>query len=786
MSLRLGELKSLHAQGLSLIYLREKSKRPFEKEWTKAKPKTWAELEASFERSYNVGVRLGEASKLASGFYLGAIDCDVKSKSRRAMTEMNDKLRELGIDLARAPIVMSGRGNGSKHVYVQTRLPMTPKKYAVSAHKVKVLMPGESRPHTKAELAGLTEEERKAGYRIRPAWEIAFMGSGQQTVLPPSIHPDTGFEYAWATPLTVKRLPVFKPEKYGKACAQSHALQTQPSSQFVAEEVDLWKTNLPIAFIQQIENGDGCEDRSAALLSIAMSMCRHGLTDNQILSVLSNPRHWISQAATDRRPGRAAAVEWLRRYVLEKARYETSIMRRFDNPPSGEKLTPEAAKEVMEEVKREREELAQGSGFYKVGERGALKPDYNALLEEFNRQHPHKMIADMKQAFIFQGTHYVDFTHFEIKSFAEEMFFPKPEEKTRQEFVSKVFANGVTRRSFFTDSTEGKINFKNGVLDLSGGGELLAHSPVFGFRGVLPYEYDPKAQCPIFKEWIFELMLRDKELTYILQEFMGYIVRGGDYKYHKALWLGGVGRNGKSTFVDLLKALIGVGNFSVISIKSLMGDKFAGADMDGKIANFSEETSPQELADSGPFKNLTGDGDIFAQKKYGDPYALRNKAKLVMTYNQIPDLKDLSPGMLSRPIIIPFRKIIKEEEMDRDIKQKLYTELPGIFNFALRGWHRLERQGGFTRSARSELALQKVKEESCNVFQWVEHHVKPIESNGSRPPKKPHELYVSYSTTERHPYREVEFYRRMNSHPIMKSRKKRKENGAVYFVELIH
>ena len=70
--------------------------------------------------------------------------------------------------------------------------------------------------------------------------------------------------------------------------------------------------------------------------------------------------------------------------------------------------------------------------------------------------------------------------------------------------------------------------------------------------------------------------------------------------------------------VDILKALIGEGNYSAISIKALMQDKFAGASLDGKIANFSEETSPQELADSGPFKNLTGDGQLFAQKKYGD------------------------------------------------------------------------------------------------------------------------------------------------------------------------
>jgi putative DNA primase/helicase len=342
-----------------------------------------------------------------------------------------------------------------------------------------------------------------------------------------------------------------------------------------------------------------------------------------------------------------------------------------------------------------------------------------------------------------------------------------------------VLANNVTRRAFFQDTTEGKINFKNGVLTLGDSTDLSAHSPEYGFRGVLPYEYDPEARCPFFIKWIRELMLEDKELVMMLQEFMGYIVRGGDYKYHKALWLGGVGRNGKSTFVDVLKALIGVGNFSVISIKSLMGDKFAGADLDGKIANFSEETSPEELADSGPFKNLTGDGDIFAQKKYGDPYNFRNKAKLVMTYNRIPDLKDLSPGMLSRPMIIPFRKEIPDGDQDRNIKAKLLAELPGIFNFAMRGWARLENNGGFTRSVVSEKALQAVREESCNVYQWIENHVHL--SDDKRQGKPATEMYEAYYRHEKYAYKEIEFFRRLKTHPKMKNRWKRMTKGVVYF-----
>lgn len=333
---KLSELKPLHEKGLALIYLREKEKRPIESGWTTQAKKSWDELENSHEPSYNVGVRLGEPSKLISGKYLGAIDCDVKSKSRKDITAMNDALRELGIDLKHAPIVMSGRGNGSKHIYVQTTQPMKPKKYRTSEHKVKVLMPGEKKEHTAKECELLTPEERKAGYRIRPAWEIGFMGTGQQTVLPPSTHPDTGMKYAWASPLLIKHVPTFQPEKFTKQDAHSHKDPSSVTAQLRNTKIvpfDLYASRLAHHWITTIEQGVEKGSRSEVVLGATLALCRAGLTDDQVLSVLSDPAHGISELAYERRGNRPGAIEWLKKYALDKARYETSPMRYFDNPP---------------------------------------------------------------------------------------------------------------------------------------------------------------------------------------------------------------------------------------------------------------------------------------------------------------------------------------------------------------------------------------------------------------------------------------------------------------------
>lgn len=440
------------------------------------------------------------------------------------------------------------------------------------------------------------------------------------------------------------------------------------------------------------------------------------------------------------------------------------------------------------------------TSFYATGKNGALIPQYRDLLTCFQSDSPYKTIADMKAVYQFRKTHYEEITPIEIKHYAETHFVPDPQEKVRQEFYNKIIANEVTKRAFFIETTANKINFGNGVLEIDSSsrtaspiknmGTLRGHSPQFGFRGVLPYNFNPTATAPTFTWWIEDVMLGDTELIKILQEFMGYVIRGGEYKYHKALWLSGSGRNGKSTFLSVLKALIGTGNYSTLSIRQIINDKFSSADLDGKIANFSEETSPEELSDSGPFKNLTGDGELLAQKKYGDPYSFRNRAKLIMTYNEVPELRDLSPGMMSRPIIVPFEKDMTADELqDKNMKEKLLAELSGIFNWALEGWNRLETQGQFTTSEKSNLAKEKVREASCSALQWVNDYVTflPIDSNSSNHIIiQPTELFESYKAIEgRYAYKSVKFFRRIMGHEEIKKRRRHTRNGNEYFSLMI-
>lgn len=817
----LHEAKRLYDLGFGIHWLKPHSKMPVESGWTTGERKSWEHLKSTFRANYNIGTRLGSASKIGEN-YLCVIDVDVKGTLPHHKEEAYFALSQLigESNFLNFPTVASGRGGGSAHFYCVTSEPFQTFNFAESSEIVKVKMP--SKTPSKKEREGLTSEELKAGYRTSRAWEISLYSEGRQVVLPPSTHPDTGKEYKWGERIaSVDDFPLFdfhsaqkseeRDSKRSVRCSNEetdrgengsegahsylktprpHEVNDNAFSFEVVEGLDLaWvdvSEKVRDLIVDGVWKGEKI-NRSDFIPVAANALFALGLDRNEVLTILTDPSTELGSCGYEhaKTKSRERAAKWVWKYSVAKVENERSAKHVFGSVPIDDEGGVPLTKEEGEEQAKEFIASPADNGFYERGPKGAKKPLYGALMRVFDAEHPFKSIADMKCVYVFNGTHYVDMAPIEIKGFAETKFNPKPDEKIRNEFLAKVLANNLARREFFTRSTEGCINFKNGILDLNEqDSALLPHSPEFGFRGVLPYEYSPKARCPVFERWIDGVMMGDEALVHILQEFMGYIVRGGEYKYHKALWLEGVGRNGKSTFIDVLKALIGAGNYSALSIKSILTDKFAGADLDGKIANFSEETSPQELSDSGPFKNLTGNGDVFAQKKFGDPFIFRNRAKLVMTYNTIPDLKDLSPGMLSRPLIVPFKKIIADEEMDREIGSKLMEELSGIFNFALDGWKRLERQQGFTRSEKSDLAMRKIKEESCNVYQWVETHVEFMDSNfgdESEVVIAPKDLYSSYMKQERYAFKYIEFCRRLRAHPEMAQRAFRNRKGMPNF-----
>lgn len=387
------------------------------------------------------------------------------------------------------------------------------------------------------------------------------------------------------------------------------------------------------------------------------------------------------------------------------------------------------------------------SGFHRYDAKGRPIPQVDDLVKFFNKETPFKTINTAGAVYVYRENHYQLFTMTELKGFARKHFSPNVTEKTRKEFADTVKVDNLVPIEFFTEKTNGLLNFQNGVLNLKTK-ELVPHSPEFGFRYILPYSYDPEAKAPAFEKFIKDVLMNDENMVKIIQEFGGYALSGDKYKYHKFLMLTGGGRNGKGTLVNVLKKLAGKKNCSDVPMGS-MGRDINKQLMEGKLFNFCDEINKNDFRDIGELKKMTGDGTIMVRQMYGNPYTTEARAKLIFACNKLPELAETNTAIRNRLILVPFNNEYTEQRgnIDYSLPEKLEAELSGIFNFFLEGYVRLEKNGRFTDSKVISDWVQDYFSQSNPVIDWMEEtgsvEVKPL--NGKCTFVKTSDLLTSFN-----------------------------------------
>jgi hypothetical protein len=123
---------ALAGHGVAVHWLRPKSKAPESDEWSTVPVHTPADLRASWRDGINVGIRLGQWSKVG-GLFLHVIDMDVRKieKAEEALT----RLQQMLSNVHALPFVISGSGGASRHFYFLTDRPFPSRKLDRSAEQ---------------------------------------------------------------------------------------------------------------------------------------------------------------------------------------------------------------------------------------------------------------------------------------------------------------------------------------------------------------------------------------------------------------------------------------------------------------------------------------------------------------------------------------------------------------------------------------------------------------------------------------------------------------------------
>ena len=237
------------------------------------------------------------------------------------------------------------------------------------------------------------------------------------------------------------------------------------------------------------------------------------------------------------------------------------------------------------------------------------------------------------------------------------------------------------------DADPWTLNVQNGVLNLKTG-ELQPHSRDLNITKLAPVPYDPTATAPTWAAFLDRIMDHNPVLITFLQRAIGYSLTGKTSE--RVLFiLHGKGKNGKSTLIEVVRAL--VGDYGARTPTETLMVKQQGAIPNDvarlKAARFvsaSESEDGQRLAES-LIKDLTGQDTISARFLRAEWFEFRPEFKIWLATNHRPVIRGSDDGIWDRIRLIPFAVRIPDDEQDPHLLDKLRAELPGILAWAVRG-----------------------------------------------------------------------------------------------------
>lgn len=255
------------------------------------------------------------------------------------------------------------------------------------------------------------------------------------------------------------------------------------------------------------------------------------------------------------------------------------------------------------------------------------------------------------------------------------------------------------------------IAFRNGVYDLETK-ELKPFSPEYVITNLIPWDFNPNAYSELCDKTLDKISCQDKEIRMLLEECIGYCFFRQN-ELSKSFFLTGSGSNGKSTFLDMVKNVLGRPNFVSLDMDEL-SERFSTTTMFGKLANIGDDISDEFLQGKAiaQFKKIVSGNDIKAENKGQDAYFFKPTVKLLFSANEIPRMRNKGFDAIKRRlVIIPFNAKFSKDDDDFDAgitwKLKKQDVAEYLIQLGVAGLERVLAQKGFTES-------QKVKDEVDN------------------------------------------------------------------------
>ena len=264
------------------------------------------------------------------------------------------------------------------------------------------------------------------------------------------------------------------------------------------------------------------------------------------------------------------------------------------------------------------------------------------------------------------------------------------------------------------------IAFSNGLYNIKDG-SFTDFTPQIVVTNKIPWPYNPAAHSDLLDHTLDRLACNDPEVRALLEEMVGYCLYRRN-ELGKAFILIGDKSNGKSTFLHVVKNMLGDRNIAALDLKEL-GDRFKTAELFGRLANIGDDIGDEFIANASVFKKLVTGDRVNVERKGQDPFEFNNYAKFLFSANNIPRMKDKTGAVQRRLVIVPFDAKFTSNDPDFRpfVKDELCEQEPMeyLILLGLNALRRVLLHAQFTTSTRVQGQLDEYEENNNPIIGFI-------------------------------------------------------------------
>jgi putative DNA primase/helicase len=311
------------------------------------------------------------------------------------------------------------------------------------------------------------------------------------------------------------------------------------------------------------------------------------------------------------------------------------------------------------------------------------------------------------------------------------------------------------------------IAFRNGILNMKDG-SFTAFSPEHVITNRIEWDYNPHAYSEITDKTLDKIACNDPNIRALLEEAAGFCLFRRN-ELGKAFILTGTGSNGKSTYLNMLKYMLGKQNISSLDLKKL-GDRFSTVMLFGKLANIGDDISDEFIMDASIFKKIVTGETIDAEQKGQPKFEFEPYVKLFFSANNIPRMgkgRD-STAILRRLVIIPFDAKFSSDDPDYNphIGDMLRSQesMEYLIQLGLKGLKRVLKTKKFSESEKVQKELEEYEESNNPILGFIREVEMDDEFKiENEPTKDVYKRYQEYCLANNlQPMSNIEFSKQIN------------------------